>query len=197
MQLRHGVNPPNDAFNFVYPMPGSKRSVPTMGDFKGSEMKADDDTVQCPPRDGGRIREDQNGPPRKGMPIEQAETRTDEANLRTHQANTRTEEANTRTDQANTRTEEANIRTEHAELRTATVETQSRALRVSEISYRRLFEAARDGILILDFDTGRVADVNPFLVELLGFSHDEMVGKLDEHAVQAGGDDPDAVAEPL
>jgi PAS domain S-box-containing protein len=55
--------------------------------------------------------------------------------------------------------------------------TQSGALRASELSYRRLFEAARDGILILDTDTGRVTDVNPFLVELLGFSHGEMVGK--------------------
>ena len=51
------------------------------------------------------------------------------------------------------------------------------ALRSSELSYRRLFEAARDGILILDVDTGRITDVNPFLVELLGFSRDEMVGK--------------------
>jgi PAS domain S-box-containing protein len=51
------------------------------------------------------------------------------------------------------------------------------AIRVSERSYRRLFEAARDGILILDAETGRITDVNPFLTELLGFSHSEMVGK--------------------
>src|SRR5450755_3090445 len=51
------------------------------------------------------------------------------------------------------------------------------ALRASELSYRRLFEAARDGILILDVNTGRINDVNPFLVHLLGFSHSEMVGK--------------------
>jgi PAS domain S-box-containing protein len=50
-------------------------------------------------------------------------------------------------------------------------------LGASELSYRRLFEAAKDGIFILDVDTGRINDVNPFLVELLGFSHDEMVGK--------------------
>ncbi|MGB7746485.1 MAG: PAS domain-containing protein, partial [Verrucomicrobiia bacterium] len=50
-----------------------------------------------------------------------------------------------------------------------------RALRASELSYRRLFEAARDGILILDVDTGRINDVNPFLVKLLGFSRGEMV----------------------
>ncbi len=51
------------------------------------------------------------------------------------------------------------------------------ALRASELSYRRLFEAARDGILILEENTGRITDVNPFLTELLGFTHDEMDGK--------------------
>jgi PAS domain S-box-containing protein len=51
------------------------------------------------------------------------------------------------------------------------------ALRASELSYRRLFEAAKDGILILDVDTGRITDVNPFLLNLLGFSRSEMVGK--------------------
>ncbi len=50
-------------------------------------------------------------------------------------------------------------------------------LRASEISYRRLFESAKDGILILDADTGRINDVNPFLIKLLGFSHGEMIGK--------------------
>jgi PAS domain S-box-containing protein len=57
-------------------------------------------------------------------------------------------------------------------------ETQTeRALRASELSYRRLFEAAKDGILILDVATGRINDVNPFLSNLLGFSRSEMVGK--------------------
>jgi PAS domain S-box-containing protein len=51
------------------------------------------------------------------------------------------------------------------------------ALRASETSYRRLFEAAKDGILILDVDTGRIDDVNPFLFNLLGFSRSEMLGK--------------------
>jgi PAS domain S-box-containing protein len=49
-------------------------------------------------------------------------------------------------------------------------------LRASELSYRRLFEAAKDGILILEADSGRISDVNPFLIEMLGFSHDELVG---------------------
>jgi len=51
-----------------------------------------------------------------------------------------------------------------------------KAIRASELSYRRLFEAARDGILILEADTGRISDVNPFLIEMLGFSHGELVG---------------------
>ncbi len=51
------------------------------------------------------------------------------------------------------------------------------ALRVSESRYRRLFETARDGILLLNFDTGQIEDVNPYLVELLGYSHTEFLGK--------------------
>jgi PAS domain S-box-containing protein len=51
------------------------------------------------------------------------------------------------------------------------------ALRDSEVRYRRLFESAKEGILILDAETGMIVDVNPFLVELLGFSHEQFVGK--------------------
>jgi len=51
------------------------------------------------------------------------------------------------------------------------------ALRASEVKYRRLFEAAKDGILILDAETGMVADVNPFLVELLGLPQEDFLGK--------------------
>jgi PAS domain S-box-containing protein len=51
------------------------------------------------------------------------------------------------------------------------------ALEDSEKRYRRLFESAKDGILILDADTGMVDDVNPFLMQLLGYSYDEFRGK--------------------
>jgi PAS domain S-box-containing protein len=50
-------------------------------------------------------------------------------------------------------------------------------LRASELKYRRLFETAKDGILILDAETGTVVDVNPFLIELLGYPHDVFLGK--------------------
>jgi diguanylate cyclase (GGDEF)-like protein/PAS domain S-box-containing protein len=47
----------------------------------------------------------------------------------------------------------------------------------SELRYRRLFEAAQDGILILDAKTGAIIDVNPFLIDLLKYSREEFVGK--------------------
>lgn len=50
-------------------------------------------------------------------------------------------------------------------------------LQISELRYRRLFETAQDGILILDADTGQIVDANPFLKELLGYSHGELLGK--------------------
>ena len=52
-----------------------------------------------------------------------------------------------------------------------------KALRVSESRYRRLFETARDGILLLNSDTAQIEDVNPYLIELLGYSHAEFLGK--------------------
>jgi PAS domain S-box-containing protein len=51
------------------------------------------------------------------------------------------------------------------------------ALRDSELRYRRLFEAAQDGILILDAATGKIEDANPFIVQLLGFSHEQLAGR--------------------
>lgn len=50
-------------------------------------------------------------------------------------------------------------------------------LKTSELRYRRLFEAAQDGILILDADTGMIRDVNPFLIKMLGYSREEFLGK--------------------
>lgn len=50
-------------------------------------------------------------------------------------------------------------------------------MRVSERRYRRLFEAAQDGIVIIDPATRRIVDANPFMTRLLGYSREELIGK--------------------
>src|ERR1700676_345736 len=143
-------------------------------------------TVQTVARNKGRPEKKQEAhAPRYESRVEQAEARTEQAEARTEQAVGRTEQAEARTEQAEARTEQAEARAERAEARAGQIEVRSeeaktrseQAIRASELTYRRLFEAAKDGILILDSETGRISDVNPFLVELLGFSHGEMVGK--------------------
>ncbi|HUX20458.1 MAG TPA: PAS domain S-box protein, partial [Spirochaetia bacterium] len=52
-----------------------------------------------------------------------------------------------------------------------------RAKEASEKRYRHLFEAAKDGILILDAESGKIVDVNPYLIDLTGFSRAELLGK--------------------
>lgn len=50
-------------------------------------------------------------------------------------------------------------------------------MRISELRYRRLFEAAFDGILLLNAESAQIEDVNPFLIKLLGYSREEFLGK--------------------
>jgi diguanylate cyclase (GGDEF)-like protein/PAS domain S-box-containing protein len=50
-------------------------------------------------------------------------------------------------------------------------------IRTSELRYRRLFEAAQDGILMLDAQTGAIMDVNPFLIKMLGYTRAEFMDK--------------------
>ncbi len=50
-------------------------------------------------------------------------------------------------------------------------------MRESELRYRRLFEAAQDGILILNAETGMIEDVNPYLIQMLGYSREEFIEK--------------------
>lgn len=50
-------------------------------------------------------------------------------------------------------------------------------LKSSELRYRRLFEEAQDGILILDAETGMIQDVNPYLIKMLGYSREELIEK--------------------
>jgi len=50
-------------------------------------------------------------------------------------------------------------------------------IEASENRYRRLFETAKDGILILDAETGMIKDVNPYLIEILGYTKDQFIEK--------------------
>jgi two-component system, cell cycle sensor histidine kinase and response regulator CckA len=54
---------------------------------------------------------------------------------------------------------------------------RGQALINSEAKYRRLFEVAKDGILILDAKTGRILDVNPFLMKLLDYPRSYFLGR--------------------
>ena len=47
----------------------------------------------------------------------------------------------------------------------------------SELRYRRLFEAAQDGILLIDFTTGVILDVNKFLTDMLDYSKSDLLKK--------------------
>ncbi len=53
----------------------------------------------------------------------------------------------------------------------------SEELKISEIRYRRVFESARDGILILNAETRKITDVNPYMSEILGYTKEEFLGK--------------------
>jgi len=73
-------------------------------------------------------------------------------------------------------------RVEHLESILLTIEDVTERLhfqagmRRSEIRYRRLFEEARDGILIVDPESRKITECNPQILELLGYTRDEMLG---------------------
>jgi PAS domain S-box-containing protein len=48
---------------------------------------------------------------------------------------------------------------------------------ISEIRYRRLFESAKDGILILDFESGTIVDANPYIIKIIDCPRDRIIGK--------------------
>ena len=60
--------------------------------------------------------------------------------------------------------------------REAERQSADHALKASEMRYRRLFETAQDGILILNADTGQIDDVNPFLTDMLGYTREQLLG---------------------
>jgi len=50
-------------------------------------------------------------------------------------------------------------------------------VRVSEVRFRRLFETAHDGILLLDPHTRKITDANPLMTKMLGYPREQLVGK--------------------
>ncbi|HZR37784.1 MAG TPA: EAL domain-containing protein [Nevskia sp.] len=72
----------------------------------------------------------------------------------------------------------ARVRT-HLELHAARQRLAAQHLRLqsSEVRYRRLFEASKDGVLLVEFDSGRVTDVNAALAEMLSLPREEIVGQ--------------------
>ena len=68
-----------------------------------------------------------------------------------------------------------NLKEEHLVVKT--VSTPRDDLVASEERYRSLFESSLDGILILDAETGKIIDVNPFLIELLGYPKEKFIDK--------------------
>jgi PAS domain S-box-containing protein len=67
----------------------------------------------------------------------------------------------------------------NAQLRTEITERKQaeQRVRTSEIRYRRLFEAAQGGILILDPKTRKITEANPYIIELLGYPREQLLGK--------------------
>jgi len=51
------------------------------------------------------------------------------------------------------------------------------SVRLSELRYRRLFETAQDGILILDPKTRKITEANPFIIEFLGYPREQLIDK--------------------
>jgi PAS domain S-box-containing protein len=90
-------------------------------------------------------------------------------NMEDNKAKTRTELSDELSDMRQIIAQLNSLEVEHEQ-------TEHRLI-ASEVRFRRLFETAQDGILIMDAGTGEITDVNPFLSEMLGFERDHFLGK--------------------
>jgi PAS domain S-box-containing protein len=72
----------------------------------------------------------------------------------------------------------ADLREQPADVKKSRSDTKKslQALQASESRYRRLFETAQDGILILNAETGEIDDVNPYMIHMLHYSREEFLG---------------------
>jgi len=58
-----------------------------------------------------------------------------------------------------------------------TQELAQQSIKSSEIKYRRLFETSKEGLILIDASTGIISDINPFVIDFLGFNREFYVGK--------------------
>jgi two-component system CheB/CheR fusion protein len=67
----------------------------------------------------------------------------------------------------------------------------------AEVRYQRMFETAKDGMMICDVETEKITDVNPFFLEFLGVERDQVIGRGlgDLEAFQTAQDAVTMVAE--
>ena len=64
-----------------------------------------------------------------------------------------------------------------AKMQVSDVNEVKQSFRNAELRYRGLFESVRDGILIMDAETGIISDVNPGLIHMLGYAREDFVAK--------------------
>lgn len=57
------------------------------------------------------------------------------------------------------------------------IQSKQKEIQESEIEYRNFFESAKEGILILNFENGKIIDINSFLIQLLGYSKEQILEK--------------------
>jgi PAS domain S-box-containing protein len=60
------------------------------------------------------------------------------------------------------------------------------ALRQQEAQYRSIFEATTDGLVINDFETGAIVEVNPAFCRMHGYEREELIGRHPDLVIHPG-----------
>jgi two-component system CheB/CheR fusion protein len=48
---------------------------------------------------------------------------------------------------------------------------------IAEVRFQRLFETAKDGIVVIDVESETIRDVNPYVLQVTGFSREDFIGR--------------------
>jgi two-component system, chemotaxis family, CheB/CheR fusion protein len=65
----------------------------------------------------------------------------------------------------------------HERMLLLSIEDVTERREIAEIRFQRLFETAKDGIVVVDVETKSVQDVNPFFLTLTGYNREDLVGR--------------------